>query len=182
MERVALCGERHVVPSPGACATGNLVRSPHSATRSISRTSSRTPGPLDHGVVQRFRTMPDNCSHSWPRAASFHPCLGIFFMAASLLLTPRSSDSGRTAATQINTLRTSPATQAAGAKRGSFLKSRPQEFLKNSTASAGPFLCAKNNPDMLAHGGGTIAYIGATSSVKGYAKSWPLHCNSRCVH
>ena len=36
----------------------------------------------------------------------------------------------------------------------------------------GPFLCAKEAiPDMLANGGGTVVYIGATSSVKGYAKS-----------
>jgi NAD(P)-dependent dehydrogenase (short-subunit alcohol dehydrogenase family) len=60
-----------------------------------------------------------------------------------------------------------------GAKRGSFLDITPQEFLKNLHGQAlGPFLCAKEAiPDMLAHGGGTIAYIGATSSVKGYAKS-----------
>jgi len=60
-----------------------------------------------------------------------------------------------------------------GAKRGSFLDMSPQEFLKNLHGQAfGPFLCAKEAiPDMLAHGEGTIAYIGATSSVKGYAKS-----------
>ena len=60
-----------------------------------------------------------------------------------------------------------------GAKRGSFLDITPQEFLKNLHGQAfGPFLCVKEAiPDMLAHGGGTIAYIGATSSVKGYAKS-----------
>jgi NAD(P)-dependent dehydrogenase (short-subunit alcohol dehydrogenase family) len=60
-----------------------------------------------------------------------------------------------------------------GAKRGSFLDISPQEFLNNLHGQAfGPFLCAKEAiPDMLAHGGGTIAYIGATSSVKGYAKS-----------
>jgi NAD(P)-dependent dehydrogenase (short-subunit alcohol dehydrogenase family) len=60
-----------------------------------------------------------------------------------------------------------------GAKRGSFLEISPQEFLNNLHGQAfGPFLCAKEAiPDMLAHGGGTIAYIGATSSVKGYAKS-----------
>ena len=60
-----------------------------------------------------------------------------------------------------------------GAKRGSFLDITPQDFLKNLHGQAfGPFLCAKEAiPDMLAHGGGTVAYIGATSSVKGYAKS-----------
>jgi NAD(P)-dependent dehydrogenase (short-subunit alcohol dehydrogenase family) len=60
-----------------------------------------------------------------------------------------------------------------GAKRGSFLDISPEEFLRNLHGQAfGPFLCAKEAiPDMLAHGGGTIAYIGATSSVKGYAKS-----------
>jgi NAD(P)-dependent dehydrogenase (short-subunit alcohol dehydrogenase family) len=60
-----------------------------------------------------------------------------------------------------------------GAKRGSFLDISPQDFLNNLYGQAyGPFLCAKETiPDMLAHGGGTIAYIGATSSVKGYAKS-----------
>jgi NAD(P)-dependent dehydrogenase (short-subunit alcohol dehydrogenase family) len=60
-----------------------------------------------------------------------------------------------------------------GAKRGSFLDITPGDFLKNLHGQAfGPFLCAKETiPDMLAHGGGTIAYIGATSSVKGYAKS-----------
>jgi NAD(P)-dependent dehydrogenase (short-subunit alcohol dehydrogenase family) len=60
-----------------------------------------------------------------------------------------------------------------GAKRGSFLDITPEEFLGNLHGQAfGPFLCAKEAiPEMLAHGGGTIAYIGATSSVKGYAKS-----------
>ena len=60
-----------------------------------------------------------------------------------------------------------------GAKRGSFLDISPEEFLKNLHGQAfGPFLCAKEAiPEMLSHGGGTIAYIGATSSVKGYAKS-----------
>ena len=60
-----------------------------------------------------------------------------------------------------------------GAKRGSFLDVTAQDFLKNLHGQAfGPFLCAKEAiPDMLAHGGGTVAYIGATSSVKGYAKS-----------
>lgn len=60
-----------------------------------------------------------------------------------------------------------------GAKRGSFLDLTADDFLKNLHGQAfGPFLCAKEAiPDMLAHGGGTVAYIGATSSVKGYAKS-----------
>ena len=60
-----------------------------------------------------------------------------------------------------------------GAKRGSFLDITAEDFLKNLHGQAfGPFLCAKEAiPDMLAHGGGTVAYIGATSSVKGYAKS-----------
>ena len=60
-----------------------------------------------------------------------------------------------------------------GAKRGSFLDITPEDFLKNLHGQAfGPFLCAKETiPDMLAHGGGTVVYIGATSSVKGYAKS-----------
>jgi NAD(P)-dependent dehydrogenase (short-subunit alcohol dehydrogenase family) len=60
-----------------------------------------------------------------------------------------------------------------GAKRGSFLDITPQAFLKNLHGQVfGPFLCAKEAiPDMLAHGEGTVAYIGATSSVKGYAKS-----------
>jgi NAD(P)-dependent dehydrogenase (short-subunit alcohol dehydrogenase family) len=60
-----------------------------------------------------------------------------------------------------------------GAKRGSFLDITPDDFLKNLHGQAyGPFLCAKEAiPDMLTHGGGTVAYIGATSSVKGYAKS-----------
>jgi NAD(P)-dependent dehydrogenase (short-subunit alcohol dehydrogenase family) len=60
-----------------------------------------------------------------------------------------------------------------GVKRGSFLDITPHDFLKNLHGQAfGPFLCAKEAiPDMLAHGGGTVAYIGATSSVKGLAKS-----------
>jgi NAD(P)-dependent dehydrogenase (short-subunit alcohol dehydrogenase family) len=60
-----------------------------------------------------------------------------------------------------------------GAKRGSFLDVTPEDFLKNLHGQAfGPFLCAKEAiPDMLAHGGGTVIYIGATSSVKGYARS-----------
>lgn len=60
-----------------------------------------------------------------------------------------------------------------GAKRGSFLDITAEDFLKNLHGQAyGPFLCAKEAiPDMLTHGGGTVAYIGATSSVKGYAKS-----------
>jgi NAD(P)-dependent dehydrogenase (short-subunit alcohol dehydrogenase family) len=60
-----------------------------------------------------------------------------------------------------------------GAKRGSFLDISPEEFLRNLHGQAfGPFLCAKETiPQMLTQGGGTIAYIGATSSVKGYAKS-----------
>ena len=60
-----------------------------------------------------------------------------------------------------------------GVKRGSFLDITPQDFLRNLHGQAfGPFLCAKEAiPDMLAHGGGSVAYIGATSSVKGYAKS-----------
>jgi NAD(P)-dependent dehydrogenase (short-subunit alcohol dehydrogenase family) len=60
-----------------------------------------------------------------------------------------------------------------GAKRGSFLDITAEDFLKNLRGQAfGPFLCAKEAiPDMLAHGGGTVVYIGATSSVKGYAKS-----------
>jgi NAD(P)-dependent dehydrogenase (short-subunit alcohol dehydrogenase family) len=60
-----------------------------------------------------------------------------------------------------------------GAKRSSFLDISPEEFLRNLHGQAfGPFLCAKEViPEMLTHGGGTIAYIGATSSVKGYAKS-----------
>jgi NAD(P)-dependent dehydrogenase (short-subunit alcohol dehydrogenase family) len=60
-----------------------------------------------------------------------------------------------------------------GAKRGSFLDISPEEFLRNLHGQAfGPFLCAKEAiPQMLTHGAGTIAYIGATSSVKGYAKS-----------
>jgi len=60
-----------------------------------------------------------------------------------------------------------------GVRRGSFLDITPQDFLKNLHGQAfGPFLCAKEAiPDMLAHGGGTVAYVGATSSVMGYAKS-----------
>jgi NAD(P)-dependent dehydrogenase (short-subunit alcohol dehydrogenase family) len=60
-----------------------------------------------------------------------------------------------------------------GAKLGSFLDITAQDFLKNLHGQAfGPFLCAKEAiPDMLVHGGGTVAYIGATSSVKGFAKS-----------
>ncbi|MGE0820644.1 MAG: SDR family NAD(P)-dependent oxidoreductase [Candidatus Binatia bacterium] len=60
-----------------------------------------------------------------------------------------------------------------GAKRGSFLDITADDFLRNLHGQAfGPFLCAKEAiPDMLAHGGGTVAYIGATSSVKGYARS-----------
>ncbi len=60
-----------------------------------------------------------------------------------------------------------------GAKRGSFLTVTPDDFMKNLRGGVfGPFLCAKEAiPDMLAHGGGTVVYIGATSSVKGYAKS-----------
>jgi NAD(P)-dependent dehydrogenase (short-subunit alcohol dehydrogenase family) len=60
-----------------------------------------------------------------------------------------------------------------GAKRGSFLDITAEDFLKNLHGQVfGPFLCAKQAiPDMLAHGGGTVVYIGATSSVKGYAKS-----------
>jgi NAD(P)-dependent dehydrogenase (short-subunit alcohol dehydrogenase family) len=60
-----------------------------------------------------------------------------------------------------------------GVKRGPFLEITPEDFLKNLRGQAfGPFLCAKEAiPDMLAHGGGTVAYIGATSSVKGLAKS-----------
>jgi NAD(P)-dependent dehydrogenase (short-subunit alcohol dehydrogenase family) len=54
-----------------------------------------------------------------------------------------------------------------GVKRGSFLDVSPQDFLKNLHGQAfGPFLCAKEAiPEMMAHGGGTVAYIGATSSV-----------------
>jgi NAD(P)-dependent dehydrogenase (short-subunit alcohol dehydrogenase family) len=61
----------------------------------------------------------------------------------------------------------------AGSKRGSFLDITAEDFTNNFRGCAlGPFLCAKEAiPDMLANGGGTIAYIGATSSVKGYAKS-----------
>lgn len=60
-----------------------------------------------------------------------------------------------------------------GAKRGSFLNITAEDFLKNLHGQVfGPFLCAKEAiPDMLAHGGGTVVYIGATSSIKGYAKS-----------
>ncbi len=62
---------------------------------------------------------------------------------------------------------------ASGAKRGSFLDITAEDFTHNFRGSAlGPFLCAKQViPDMLAHGGGTVVYIGATSSVKGYARS-----------
>jgi NAD(P)-dependent dehydrogenase (short-subunit alcohol dehydrogenase family) len=60
-----------------------------------------------------------------------------------------------------------------GVKRGSFLDVSPQDFLRNLHGQAyGPFLCAKEAiPEMLANSGGTVVYIGATSSVKGYAKS-----------
>jgi NAD(P)-dependent dehydrogenase (short-subunit alcohol dehydrogenase family) len=60
-----------------------------------------------------------------------------------------------------------------GAKRGSFLDITAEDLLNNFRGCAlGPFLCAKEAiPDMLAHGGGTVVYIGATSSVKGYARS-----------
>src|SRR5215470_843358 len=48
-----------------------------------------------------------------------------------------------------------------GAKRGSFLDITAEDFLKNLHGQAfGPFLCAKEAiPDMLARGGGTVAYI-----------------------
>ena len=51
-----------------------------------------------------------------------------------------------------------------GVKRGSFLEISSQDFLRNLHGQAfGPFLCAKEAiPDMLAHGGGTVVYIGAT--------------------
>lgn len=60
-----------------------------------------------------------------------------------------------------------------GAKRGSFLDITAEDFSNNFRGCAlGPFLCTKQAiPDMLAHGGGTVVYIGATSSVKGYARS-----------
>ncbi|MBM4259432.1 MAG: SDR family NAD(P)-dependent oxidoreductase [Deltaproteobacteria bacterium] len=60
-----------------------------------------------------------------------------------------------------------------GAKRGSFLDVSANDFMNNLKGQVyGPFLCAKEAiPDMLANGGGTVAYIGATSSVKGYGKS-----------
>jgi NAD(P)-dependent dehydrogenase (short-subunit alcohol dehydrogenase family) len=60
-----------------------------------------------------------------------------------------------------------------GAKRGSFLDITAEDFLNNFRGCAlGPFLCAKEAiPEMLAHDGGTVVYIGATSSVKGYARS-----------
>ena len=62
---------------------------------------------------------------------------------------------------------------AGAAKRGSFLDLTPDDFENHLMGSAfGPFLCAKQAiPDMLANGGGTVVYIGATSSIKGYAKS-----------
>ena len=62
---------------------------------------------------------------------------------------------------------------ASAAKRGSFLDLTPDEFENHLMGCTfGPFLCAKQAiPDMLANGGGTVVYIGATSSVKGYAKS-----------
>jgi NAD(P)-dependent dehydrogenase (short-subunit alcohol dehydrogenase family) len=46
-----------------------------------------------------------------------------------------------------------------GAKRASFLDISPEEFLRNLHGQAfGPFLCAKEAiPEMLTHGGGTIA-------------------------
>lgn len=60
-----------------------------------------------------------------------------------------------------------------GAKRGSFLDITADDFLNHLRGcTVGPFLCAKEAiPDMLAHGGGAVVYIGATSSVKGYARS-----------
>jgi NAD(P)-dependent dehydrogenase (short-subunit alcohol dehydrogenase family) len=60
-----------------------------------------------------------------------------------------------------------------GAKRASFLEVTAPDFLRNLNGQAfGPFLCAQQAiPDMLRRGGGTVVYIGATSSVKGYAKS-----------
>jgi NAD(P)-dependent dehydrogenase (short-subunit alcohol dehydrogenase family) len=72
-----------------------------------------------------------------------------------------------------------------GARRGSFLDISPEEFLKNLHGQAfGPFLCAKQAiPEMLTHEGGTIAYIGATSSVRGYARSSAFAtANSRYAH
>ncbi len=62
---------------------------------------------------------------------------------------------------------------ASRAKRGSFLDLTPDEFENHLMGCTfGPFLCAKQAiPDMLASGGGAVVYIGATSSVKGYAKS-----------
>jgi len=61
----------------------------------------------------------------------------------------------------------------AGSKRGSFLDITAEDFANNFRGCAlGPFLCAKEAiPDMLANSGGTVVYIGATSSVKGYARS-----------
>jgi len=61
----------------------------------------------------------------------------------------------------------------AGSKRGSFLDITAEDFTNNFRGCAlGPFLCAKEAiPEMLAHGGGTVVYIGATSSVRGYARS-----------
>ncbi len=60
-----------------------------------------------------------------------------------------------------------------GAKRGSFLDISAADFVNHLRGCAlGPFLCAKEAiPEMLAQGGGTVVYIGATSSVKGYARS-----------
>ena len=62
---------------------------------------------------------------------------------------------------------------ASAAKRGSFLDLSPDEFENHLRGCTfGPFLCVKQAiPDMLANGGGTVVYIGATSSVKGYARS-----------
>ena len=60
-----------------------------------------------------------------------------------------------------------------GAKRGSFLDISAADFVNNLRGCAlEPFLCTKEAiPEMLAQGGGTVVYIGATSSVKGYARS-----------
>lgn len=62
---------------------------------------------------------------------------------------------------------------ASAAKRGSFLDLSPDEFENHLRGCTfGPFLCVKQAiPDMLANGGGAVVYIGATSSVKGYARS-----------
>ena len=62
---------------------------------------------------------------------------------------------------------------ASAAKRGSFLDLTTDEFRNHLMGCTfGPFLCAKQAiPDMLGEGGGTVVYIGATSSIKGYAKS-----------